>query len=395
MVRKPRRGIAELWARVERLRQGPLRDGAFKSGLHTERIAALLGIALGVAFTTCFLTGVLSHLIQYPPGWFSWPSRPAGLYRITQGVHVFTGIASIPLLLAKLWAVYPRLWVWPPVDGVLHLVERVSLIPLVAGSLFLLVTGVQNIAYWYPWGFFFPAAHFSAAWITIGALIVHIGAKATLTRRTLSRPARRAEPAAAGRTRRAFLGTVAATSGILLVTTIGETLAPLRRLAVLAPRRLGVGPQNLPVNQSAAAANVEETARDPGYRLTVSGRVARPLRLSLEDLGAMPQSQATLPIACVEGWSVEALWRGVRIADLLALAGAAPDASIVVESLQRGGVYRSSELNPSHAHDPDTLLALMVNGEVLHIDHGFPARLIGPNRPGVMQTKWVTELVVT
>ncbi len=46
------------------------------------------------------------------------------------------------------------------------------------------------------------------------------------------------------------------------------------------------------------------------------------------------------------------------------------------------------------AHDPDTLLALRVDGERLHLDHGYPLRLIGPNRPGVLQTKWVTRLVV-
>ena len=53
----------------------------FTSELHETRNAAVLGIALGVSFGTCFLTGLLSHLIQHPPGWFEWPSRPAGLYR--------------------------------------------------------------------------------------------------------------------------------------------------------------------------------------------------------------------------------------------------------------------------------------------------------------------------
>jgi DMSO/TMAO reductase YedYZ molybdopterin-dependent catalytic subunit len=79
---------------------------------------------------------------------------------------------------------------------------------------------------------------------------------------------------------------------------------------------------------------------------------------------------------------------------LLDATGARGDASVRVESLQADGLYRSSVLNPSHARDPDTLLALEVNREVLHIDHGFPIRLIGPNRPGVMQTKWVGKLVV-
>jgi DMSO/TMAO reductase YedYZ molybdopterin-dependent catalytic subunit len=40
------------------------------------------------------------------------------------------------------------------------------------------------------------------------------------------------------------------------------------------------------------------------------------------------------------------------------------------------------------------LLALLVNGEELHIDHGFPVRLMAPNRPGVNQTKWLERVVV-
>ena len=44
--------------------------------------------------------------------------------------------------------------------------------------------------------------------------------------------------------------------------------------------------------------------------------------------------------------------------------------------------------------DPDTLLAYEVNGETLDLDHGYPLRLIGPNRPGVMQTKWLYRMVV-
>ena len=46
------------------------------------------------------------------------------------------------------------------------------------------------------------------------------------------------------------------------------------------------------------------------------------------------------------------------------------------------------------AADHDTLLALTLDGEPLAIDHGFPCRLIAPNRPGVLQTKWVGRLTV-
>jgi hypothetical protein len=67
-----------------------------------------------VAFTICFLTGLASHFAQHPVSWFSWPTRPVSLYQFTQGAHVLSGIAAIPLLLAKLWSVYPRLFARPP-----------------------------------------------------------------------------------------------------------------------------------------------------------------------------------------------------------------------------------------------------------------------------------------
>ena len=101
-------------------------------------------------------------------------------------------------------------------------------------------------------------------------------------------------------------------------------------------------------------------------------------------------------IACVDGWSATASGRGVRVRDLLDLAGARAGAEAEVVSIQRpGSAYATSQLNASHASDPDTLLALELNGQVLDIDHGFPLRLIGPNQPGVMQTKWVGRVMVT
>ena len=375
---------------------GPFRPGAFRSPLHHEWLGAWLGIALGVTFTVCFLTGLLSHAIQHPPAWFHFPARPAGLYRWTQGIHVATGIASIPLLLGKLWTVYPKLWRWPPVESVAHAVERISLLPLVAGSVFLLFSGVFNTFHWYVWPFFFPAAHFWAAWMTIGALIVHIGAKYPIARDAVRSPPVETveERDADGLRRRDFLRTILAASGALTLVTIGQTVTPLGRLALLAPRKPDVGPQGLPVNRPASVARVERLATDPTYRLRVEGNVRTPLSLSLADLRAMTQHDATLPIACVDGWSVSAPWRGVRVRDLLTMAGAPADAAVRVESLEPSGRYRTSVLDASHASDRDTLLAMQLRGEPLALDHGYPARLIAPSLPGVLQTKWVGRLVV-
>ena len=370
----------------------------FTSDLRDERNAAVLGLALGVTFTVCFLTGVLSHLIQDPPGWFRWPSRPAGLYRVTQGVHVATGLASIPLLLAKLWVVFPKLFAWPPFRSAAHVVERAAIFPLVAGGVFELFSGLADTHLWYPWPFDFRSAHYWVAWITIGALVVHLGAKWTTTREAFlkddGRPSETHRETTSAFDRRTFLATVFGAAGAVTVFTVGQTVGPLRKLALLAARRPDTGPQGFPVNRTAATAGVVEAARSSDYRFRVEGKVRRPLVFTRDQLRAFPQHEATLPIACVEGWSTSQRWRGVRVRDLLERAGAASDAEVRVHSLQRRRLYRFSDLNRWHAHDPDTLLALEVNGEALDIDHGYPLRLIAPNRPGVQQTKWVSRLVV-
>jgi DMSO/TMAO reductase YedYZ molybdopterin-dependent catalytic subunit len=385
-------------------RVGPFRPDAYRSPLHSERSAAWLGIALGVAFSICFLTGLISHLIQHPPTWFVWPSRPTWLYQVTQGMHVATGIASIPLLLMKLWVVSPRLWTWPPFRGVVHLAERVSLFPLVGGSLFLLFTGIGSINHFKPWGFSFVAAHYAAAWIVIGALVIHVGAKLHVAARALARsgmaprqpiPAAEVATSASGLTRRGFLGAAIASSAAVTLATLGQTVRPLRRVSVLAPRDPAVGPQGVPVNRTARSAGVIDSAISPDYLFVVEGDVSTPLALTLDELRTLPRRTVTLPITCVDGWSASGAWGGVPIRDLLRKAGAGSAPSAEVVSLQRPDTaYATSILDAGHAAHPDTLLALELNGEPLVLDHGYPLRLIAPNRPGVMQTKWVTKVIV-
>jgi DMSO/TMAO reductase YedYZ molybdopterin-dependent catalytic subunit len=128
--------------------------------------------------------------------------------------------------------------------------------------------------------------------------------------------------------------------------------------------------------------------------LSVEGRVQGRLTFTLDQFLALPTSEATLPMACVEGWSYSARWSGVRVADLLRMAGAAPGATVHVQSLEANSPYRISYLDDDQAHDGDTLLATHLDGQPLALDHGYPLRLIGPGRPGVNQTKWVTKLVV-
>lgn len=378
----------------ERLRIGPFAPGAFPSPLRSERLTAQLGIAVGAAFTICFVTGVLSHLAQHPVGWLpAWPSRPVALYRVTQGLHVATGLAAIPLLLAKLWSAYPKLFSWPPARDLTHALERLSIAVLVATTVFQLVTGIANIARWYTvMPFFFTVAHYWTAWVAVGAILVHIAVKLPVIRRALTR--RHAAPPdaddAVRTSRRGLFAAVGAAVGVVTLTTVGQTVRPLSALGILAPRRPSIGPQGLPVNKSAVEAGIRRV--DASYRLRVTG--PRPLSFGLDQLRALPQYSVQLPIACVEGWSATATWSGPRLRDVLDRAGAPKDARVRVESLQQGGLYRAATINPEHCRDPLTLLALRLHGADLALDHGHPCRLITPNLPGVMQTKWVGHLVV-
>lgn len=368
---------------------------SFKGRLHDPRTATAVGRWLGVAIAVCFVTGVISHLLQKPPDWLQQelPPRPVWGYRLTQGLHVASGIAAIPLLMAKLWTVYPRLFVWPPARSVRHALERLSIAVLVAAAVFQLFSGLLNTVQWYPWPFAFVPVHFAVAWVLVGALLLHIAVKAPEIKAHWSRrsPGTLELPAEDGPDRRSFLAGVAAAVGAVTLVTVGQSFTPLKRFDLLAPRHPDHGPQGLPVNRTAAAARVT-TVSTEHWRLTVAG--PRPYDLTLDELRAMPQHTVTLPIACVEGWSKSAQWTGVRIRDLLDRAGAPPGALLRVVSLEKRGAYRIMEMGRGYARDPVTLLALRLNGELLSLDHGFPARIIAPNRPGVLQTKWVTRLEV-
>ena len=98
------------------------------------------------------------------------------------------------------------------------------------------------------------------------------------------------------------------------------------------------------------------------------------------------------PLSCVEGWSVGAEWQGIPVIDLVQRAGGASSSRVEVFSLQPNGYNHSVLQGPQVSA---ALLATHLNGERLNLDHGYPLRLIAPNRPGVLQTKWLRRMEVT
>jgi hypothetical protein len=379
----------------------PPTEADFTSRLRSATVAARVGLWLGICFGICFVTGLISHYAQNVDQPIPFPTSPSWGYRVTQGLHIVTGTASVPLLLVKLWSVFPRLFIRPPkglralaVEGL----ERASIGVLVAAAIFQLATGLSNSAQWYPWSFSFRTSHYAMAWVAIGALVVHIAVKLPIIRGALTGDVddtaydRSSATREGAMSRRGLLRTTWAASGVAVLLTAGSTVPWLRNVSVFGVRS-GDGPGGIPINKSAKAAGVTATAVSPAYLLTLVNGDAT-VQLSRDDLLGLVQREETLPIACVEGWSASGTWGGVRMRDLLDLVDAPRGRDIEISSLQEKGAFRDSVLQGNFADDDRTLLALMLDGEALSIDHGYPARVIAPNRPGVLQTKWVDRIEV-
>jgi len=360
----------------------------FRSPLRGPALTARIGRVLGVAFGLCFVTGLLSHYQYAPWHWLPVPAAPYWGYRLSQGVHVLTGIACIPLLLLKLWSVFHRLFAWPPVRGLRHALERLSVAVLVAASVFQVITGLFNILQFYPWPWGFIRVHYWMAWVVIGSLLLHIAVQLPAIRAGLA--TRLGPSSEAGLSRRGVLIAGGAGVAVVAVTTIGQVVPALEPVALLAPRQPRRGPLGVPVNRTAEAAKVVSAAQSAAYQLTVHG--ASLLSFSLAELEAEPTRDTVLPIACVEGWSIQAHWRGIPLLNLVERVGGSASSRVSVHSLEHGAYSQSSLTGSQLEH---ALLATHLNGQRITLDHGYPIRLIAPDRAGVLQTKWLTRIEVS
>ena len=151
------------------------------------------------------------------------------------------------------------------------------------------------------------------------------------------------------------------------------------------------------------------------WRLSVGGEVARPLSLTFDDLRALPQVTMTATLECAgngranftppvagvqwqKGAVGTARWTGVRLADVLARAGATASGRFVLldgADVPLGAMpdfVRQVPMNK--AMDPDTLLACEMNGSPIPVPNGFPVRVIVPGWEGAYSMKWLTGLRV-
>ena len=162
--------------------------------------------------------------------------------------------------------------------------------------------------------------------------------------------------------------------------------------------KLGIDPERVPPGQYLTDRfPVLTVGPNPKYDLAewdlaVFGEVEREVKLSWDELMALPQRDVTLDIHCVTRWSkLDTTWTGVAVSDVLALAGVRP-AGTHLMAYSDGGYTTNMPLET--VLDDDALLAHAYEGEPLEHDHGAPLRLIVPKRYFWKSAKFLRKLEV-
>ena len=130
------------------------------------------------------------------------------------------------------------------------------------------------------------------------------------------------------------------------------------------------------------------------WSLSIKGLVNNPLTLSYEQIKSMDSVEEYATLSCISnkiGGDLvsSALWKGVRLRDILSKAQVKPQVKYIVFRCYDGydvGIPLESGLLDG------TVLAYNMNNIPLPNDHGFPLRAIVPGFYGMMNPKWITEI---
>jgi DMSO/TMAO reductase YedYZ molybdopterin-dependent catalytic subunit len=146
---------------------------------------------------------------------------------------------------------------------------------------------------------------------------------------------------------------------------------------------------NIKNNAIAGTQNIDNST----YRLNVTGLVNQTLNLTYNEVFTDFQTyQKVVTLHCVEGWSVKILWEGFLVKDLLAKAGADPNASTVIFRASDG---YSTALPINYIRDKNILIAYKLNNVTLPTEVGFPFQLVAESQYGYKWIKWLTSIEVS
>ena len=126
------------------------------------------------------------------------------------------------------------------------------------------------------------------------------------------------------------------------------------------------------------------------YRLKILGLEGGEVDFAYDDIiKNHPSYQKVVTLNCVEGWSVNILWEGVKIKELIDQNKITADKNTVIFRAYDG---YSTSFPLSYILDNDLLLAYRINGDQLPPERGFPFQLVAESKWGYKWIKWITEI---
>lgn len=200
--------------------------------------------------------------------------------------------------------------------------------------------------------------------------------------------------------RRRLLGSLPITIGAVSIGVLAFRLLPDWYQAIFNPPEAGLhgpSPEITPVdNFYVVSKNFSDPSVDAqGWNLSVGGMVDRPMRLSLAELRGLPGASEYVTMECISnnvGGELMSTgsFTGVRLRDLLAMAGPKPQGTWVAFKARDG--YSESLPMSLVQGAPEIIVAYDLDGAPLPVGHGFPARMVIPGHFGMKGPKWLDSI---
>jgi DMSO/TMAO reductase YedYZ molybdopterin-dependent catalytic subunit len=148
------------------------------------------------------------------------------------------------------------------------------------------------------------------------------------------------------------------------------------------------------------------------WQLEITGLVANPMTLTLDEIKTWPRQEIDFTIECSGNHGLpffwggigNARWAGVPLAPLLDEANVLDDGREVVfwgtdageETIREQTVVQNfaRSMSLEDAMSPYNMLAYEMNGETLPQPNGFPLRLIAPGWYGIANVKWLKRIEI-
>merc|ERR1719460_1824446 len=157
------------------------------------------------------------------------------------------------------------------------------------------------------------------------------------------------------------------------------------------------------------------------HSIDITGLVEKPMKLTMAELASLPKISVPVTLNCAGNrrkeqnliqkgigfhWGCAAastvIWTGVPLHEVMKYVGIKENAKWLNFAGPKGEVpagdttYGASHakavcMNPTRP----CMLAFMMNGELLHPDHGYPVRLLMPGYIGGRMIKWLSTITVT